>query len=295
MINKPLVSIIMNCYNGEKYLKLAIESIINQKYTNWELIFWDNKSTDNSAKILKKFKDKQIKYFFSKKKTVLYKARNLAMKKAKGKFIAFLDVDDLWTEDKLSKQIPKFKNEKVGLVYSNFYKYYNRNKKIIAFKNKLPSGFVTNSIIKNYQVGFLTVILRKEFTKKYSFDYRYDLLSDYDFILFFSLKFKFACINKPLGFYRIHDQQFQKLNMVKQAKQFCNWYKKKNIKKKFKKYDLSTINKKIKYYDLIKDINKSKINVITKIFNNFDFYNFIKILIIIFLPKKFYLRFIDNV
>ena len=83
--------------------------------------------------------------------------------------------------------------------------------------------------------------------------------------------------------------------MVKQAKQFCNWYKKKNIEKKFKKYDLSTINKKIKYYDLIKDINKSKINIITKIFNNFDFYNFIKILIIIFLPKKFYLRFIDNV
>ena len=68
MIKSPLVSVIMNCYNGEKYLKLAIASIINQKYTNWELIFWDNKSTDNSAKILKKFKDKRIKYFFSKKK-----------------------------------------------------------------------------------------------------------------------------------------------------------------------------------------------------------------------------------
>ena len=116
MTNKPLVSIIMNCYNGEKYLKHSIKSIINQKYVNWELIFWDNKSTDNSAKILKKFKDKRIKYFYAKKKTVLYKARNLALKKAKGKFIAFLDVDDLWTKDKLSKQIPKFKDKKVGIV-----------------------------------------------------------------------------------------------------------------------------------------------------------------------------------
>ena len=68
MTNKPLVSIIMNCYNGEKYLKHSIKSIINQKYVNWELIFWDNKSTDNSAKILKKFKDKRIKYFYAKKK-----------------------------------------------------------------------------------------------------------------------------------------------------------------------------------------------------------------------------------
>ena len=65
---EPLVSIIMNCHNGEKYLKKSVSSIINQSYRNWELIFWDNKSSDNSAKILKNFKDKRIKYFYSKKK-----------------------------------------------------------------------------------------------------------------------------------------------------------------------------------------------------------------------------------
>ena len=57
MKDKSLVSIIMNCYNGEKYLYDSIKSVINQKYKNWELIFWDNKSTDNSAKIFKSFKD----------------------------------------------------------------------------------------------------------------------------------------------------------------------------------------------------------------------------------------------
>ena len=68
MKKQPLVSIIMNCLNGEKYLNSAIDSVINQTYKNWELIFWDNRSTDNSANILKKYKDKRIKYFYSKKK-----------------------------------------------------------------------------------------------------------------------------------------------------------------------------------------------------------------------------------
>ena len=122
MKNPPLVSIIMNCFNGERYLESAINSVINQTYKHWELIFWDNKSSDNSAKILKKFKDKRIRYFYSKNKTVLYKARNLAIKKSKGKFLAFLDVDDMWEKNKLSLQIPEFKNKKIGLVYSNFYK-----------------------------------------------------------------------------------------------------------------------------------------------------------------------------
>ena len=85
----PLVSIIMNCHNGEKYLKESLRSIFNQKYKNWELIFWDNYSSDNSRKIIKKFKDKRIRYFYSKKFNSLYNSRNLAIGKAKGKYISF--------------------------------------------------------------------------------------------------------------------------------------------------------------------------------------------------------------
>ena len=64
--NKPLVSVIMNCHNGQNFLSDAIQSVINQTYKNWELIFWDNFSTDESTKILNQFKDKRIKYFKSK-------------------------------------------------------------------------------------------------------------------------------------------------------------------------------------------------------------------------------------
>ena len=70
--NFPLISVIMNCYNGSKYLKNSIKSLLNQKYKNWELIFWDNKSLDDSKKILLGFKDKRIKYFKSKNFLSLY-------------------------------------------------------------------------------------------------------------------------------------------------------------------------------------------------------------------------------
>ena len=297
MKKKPLVSIIMNCLNGSKYLEISINSVLQQDYKNWELIFWDNKSTDSSYKILKSFKDKRIKYFRASTRTVLYKARNLALQKAKGKFVAFLDVDDFWSKDKLSKQIPKFKNKNVGLVYSNFYKYYSySDKKIIAFKNELPKGKVTEKIIKNYQVGFLTVMIRKNLlNKKIVFDYKYDLLSDYDFVLNFSLKHHFHCVDKPLAFYRIHTGQLQKKKMIIQAKQFCQWFKKKKIKTIFKNYDLSTIYKKYEYYNLVKELNGSIFNIYLKIFKKFNFLNFLKINVLIFLPKKIIFRFIDNV
>ena len=295
MKKQPLVSIIMNCLNGEKYLSNAIDSVIKQTYKNWELIFWDNQSTDNSASILKRYKDKRIKYFYSKKKTVLYKARNEAIKKSKGEFLAFLDVDDIWTRNKLSLQIPKFENKKIGLVYSNFYKYKNF-KKDLAYKTKLPSGKITNSIINNYQVPFLTVVLRKKFINKNKvFDYKYDLLSDYDFVLNFSLKHYFQSINKPLALYRIHDNQLQKIMMFSQADQFCNWVKNKKIKLKFKKYNLSSIYKKYEYYDLLRNLNKSRVKFFLKIIKKFDFKNFIKISILIFFPKKIAFKFFENV
>ena len=95
-MKSELISIIMNCHNGEKFLKKALNSILQQTYENWELIFWDNKSSDKSKNIFKKFKDPRFKYFYAKKFSDLHRARNFAIKKAKGKFITFLDTDDFF-------------------------------------------------------------------------------------------------------------------------------------------------------------------------------------------------------
>ena len=93
---KKLISVIVNCHNGEKYLERCILSILKQTYNNLEIIFWDNNSKDNTSNILKKINDKRIRYFRSNKYLKLYEARNSALKKTKGDFIAFLDIDDTW-------------------------------------------------------------------------------------------------------------------------------------------------------------------------------------------------------
>ena len=117
---KPLVSIIMNSHNGDQHLSQSINSILKQTYKNWELIFWDNSSFDKTREKLKKIKDKRIKYFFSKKFNTLYKSRNLAIRKAKGKYVCFLDVDDQWRKSKISDQVEKLEKKNEFFIYSNF-------------------------------------------------------------------------------------------------------------------------------------------------------------------------------
>ena len=120
----------MNCHNGERYLKQSLKSVLIQTYKNWELIFWDNSSTDDSKQVFKSFKDKRFKYFKSSKFNTLYKSRNLAIKKCKGDLICFLDTDDWWSKNKLLSQIKLFKkNKNISFVFSNYYQYFQRIKK----------------------------------------------------------------------------------------------------------------------------------------------------------------------
>ena len=133
--DQPLVSIIINCYNGEAYLNECIKSVLSQTYNNWEIIFWDNRSEDRSAVIFKSYDDERFKYFYANEHTPLYKARNLAIEKSKGELIAFIDTDDLWVKNKLELQVPLFKDLKISLVYGNLWIIKNNleNKKLSTF------------------------------------------------------------------------------------------------------------------------------------------------------------------
>ena len=110
--NELLVSVIMNCYNGEKYLREAIDSVYSQTYKDWEIIFWDNASTDRSAEIAKSYNSK-LKYFRGEKTIPLGAARNKALEKCSGDYVAFLDCDDLWMEDRLKKQMELMLRKKI--------------------------------------------------------------------------------------------------------------------------------------------------------------------------------------
>ena len=162
MSKEPLVSIIINCFNGEKYLHQSLESVISQRYKNWEIIFWDNRSTDKSEQIVRSFKDRRIKYFFAEKHTSLYQARNLAIQKSSGDLLAFIDADDLWEKNKLELQVPLFQDSKISLVYSNLWiTKQNLEKKKLFIKKESPSGFIYEKLLDDYNVGIITTVFRK--------------------------------------------------------------------------------------------------------------------------------------
>ena len=110
--DKPIVSIIMNCHNGSTYLDKSLKSVLKQSFKKWELIFLNNKSKDKSKEIIIGYKDKRIRYFETKTLLNLYQARNQAIKKSRAKYLAFLDADDWWHKEKLTKQKPCEKSGK---------------------------------------------------------------------------------------------------------------------------------------------------------------------------------------
>tara|TARA_B100000925_G_scaffold285624_1_gene262191 strand:- start:1465 stop:2349 length:885 start_codon:yes stop_codon:yes gene_type:complete len=239
MINKKgLVSVIMNCFNGEKYLSHAVKSVLKQNYKNFEVIFWDNQSTDNSASIFKSFDDKRLKYFYAKTHTNLYEARNHAIEKSNGEYIAFLDTDDIWEHDKLSKQLPLFKNNKVGFVYSNYLIFDEIKNRKYQSKNKLFKGEVSANLLKNYFIGLLTLVIRRSayenITEK--FDPNLQIIGDLDFIYRLSLNWYGDFSTKNLAICRKHGENLLFKQSHKNVEELI--YFEKKLKKYFDEKNL---------------------------------------------------------
>ena len=207
--NNSQVSIIINCFNGEKYLKEALISVVKQSYKNWEVIFWDNQSTDSSATIFKSYHDKRFKYYYANQHTRLYEARNEAIKRSSGEFIAFLDTDDFWEKDKLELQMPLFEDSTVGVVYGNIFIINEKlNKKEIFLRKKKPKGFILNDLLINYCLSLVTLVIRKNFLDGFQppFNSKFHIIGDFDLMIKMSAKYKFDCVEKPIASYRIHQK-----------------------------------------------------------------------------------------
>ena len=287
---KPLISIIINCFNGEKYLKDCLISVLNQSYTNWEVIFWDNQSSDNSKRIFLELKDERFKYYNSNNHTPLYEARNNAIKKSSGNIIAFLDTDDWWEKNKLEKQVPLFENEKIGMVYSNCYLFFEKkNKKKIYIKKTLKSGNITNHLFKSYEVGITTVLLKKKaFDSVAGFNNKYNIIGDFDLIMRLSTKYQFNCIQEPLAYYRIHDKNFSILNSMSEIDELQNWINDHSIiSNELLKPHLYRTKQRIDFLKTIKLINeKEMIKAIKKIILFPISINKIKLILYFIFPKR---------
>jgi len=295
MNEKPLVSILMNCYNGERYLRESLSSVLNQTYKNWELIFWDNKSQDESVKIFNSFNDKRFKLFNAEKHTILYEARNLAIQKTTGELIAFLDTDDIWLSDKLEKQVKLFKNKEVGLVYSNFWMLNDSLilKKKIFRKKKLPRGKVLKSILSDYVVGLSTIIISRNKIKdiKNVFNTKYDLLADFDFVVNFSIDNNFECIQESTTYIRIHEKSLSHVFIDQLIQQSKEWYSEAQMNPALSAHkELKKVNEKILYDEVRQIILKEKF--VISFFKFLKFPNSLrkfKLFLLLFLSKKIFL------
>lgn len=203
----------MNCYNGEKYLREAIESIYSQTYENWEIIFLDNASVDNSALIAKTF-DRRLRYFSTKKTIPLGGARSIAMKEAKGDYIAFLDCDDIYFPDKIKIQLEKMQDNEAILSYGSWVKINDDGHELKKYKLKEFYGNQLKSLLYKYKVNFQTLMIDRKFIheKNINFNNKLKFAPDFELVMRIAYHSNIMTISDYLVKYRVHNNSMSKKN-----------------------------------------------------------------------------------
>jgi teichuronic acid biosynthesis glycosyltransferase TuaG len=178
---KPIVTIIIPNFNKQEYLAECINSVIEQSFTEWNLIIIDDNSTDDSILILSKLeRNEKIKLIKLKKNKGPSFCRNLGMRLSTTKYLAFLDSDDYWDKEKLKDQINFMKNQNFKLTFSDYYIFKNSKKNNIIDSTNISPSLDFNHFIKNSSINTSTLILEKSIIGKTKFK-NIPLLEDYIF------------------------------------------------------------------------------------------------------------------
>jgi teichuronic acid biosynthesis glycosyltransferase TuaG len=222
---KEMTSIITPLYNSEEFIKDTVDSVLSQTYTNWEMIIVDDASTDKSVAIIQELidGDDRVKLLRLSKNVGAAQARNRALQVAKGRYIAFLDSDDLWSPDKLEKQLLFMSERKIPISFTS-YELIDENG--INRMHTIHSVDKLNQIdyLKNTIIGFSTSMID---TKIVGNHFRMkDIRTRQDTSLWITLLGKgfFAYgINEVLVKYRTHSKSIS-ANKIKAAKQVWNLY-----------------------------------------------------------------------
>ena len=226
-MHDELVSIITPVFNCEKHLSKTIESVISQTYKNWELLLVDDCSPDKSSKIIKKYqkKDKRVKYIKLNKNSGAAAARNTALENSEGRFIAYLDSDDLWKKSKIEKQINYMLKNNYAFTCTDYEKIDEEDNKlkIVKIPKKVDYNlFLRNTIIQTVGVMVDTKITGKEVLKMPNIRRRQDAATWAQI-----LKSGYDCYEVPetLSCYRVVKNSLSS-NKIKAVKTNWYWYRK---------------------------------------------------------------------
>ena len=219
-----VISIILCCYNSEKYLEETLQSIVDQTFKNWELIIVNDGSRDNTSKILNEFvnNNKHLRItLINQTNQGIAESRNNAIKIANSKWISIIDHDDLWLPEKLDIQYDLIKkNKNCFLFFSDFYIFNKSSIKSRFEISKEKDGFIPYKLNLNKTNGYInlikyggfiassTVIFNKEVLKFIgNFDSSYKFITDYVFFIKISEKFDILASPEPLSKWRSHNDQ----------------------------------------------------------------------------------------
>jgi len=159
---KPTVSVITPVYNAEEFIKETIESVLNQTYEDYEYLLIDDCSTDNSADIVQSYaeQDHRVKYIKLKENSGAAVARNTGLENAKGRFIAFIDSDDVWYPKKLEKQLRFMKENEEAFTYTK-YEHISEYGQVGAAPN-FPERLNYSGLLKNTAIACSTVVIDRQ-------------------------------------------------------------------------------------------------------------------------------------
>lgn len=210
MNNLPLVSVIIPCYNHEKYIEQSILSVINQTYKNIELIVIDDGSKDNSSEIIKNMQKKFEFTFISQKNQGVCRTLNQGVLLSKGKYIAIIASDDYWDTSKIQKQIEELKkNQNSEFCFTQAIEFDDFNKKRI-FPKRFKIGNVLNFVfIKDFVPAGSMMFSRKLFDRLKGFNENLQA-EDWDFVIRSAANTEFCVVKEPLLYYRSHDSNTMK-------------------------------------------------------------------------------------
>lgn len=211
-MDAPIFSVIVNCRNSARFLQSCLESIQNQTFKNYEVIVWDNCSTDNTFEIAFDFSqaDVRFKVIHGETSLKLGQARNAAIHKAQGKYLAFLDSDDLWHSNFLSNhhKVLQDSNDNifgVGNVIevNSSFNLLNENNYMSSSNTTVPN-YIFRKLLKGNTIYFSSLVVPVSFFKDQAwFNPEYVQAEDYELLLRISQKLK--CYKTGLAFYRIHE------------------------------------------------------------------------------------------
>jgi len=229
MQNDILISVMICCYNSEKYLSETIDSIINQSYKNWEIIAINDGSSDNTEKIIQNYIKKGIPiiYHYQKNKGFA-NARNKAIELANADWIAIIDHDDICLQGRLETQVQDINyNSNCSLFFGDSIHFLDNGSivrkqfdSVIPYEFDLREGNATNMLIRHgCFIDSETVVFNKKHALSIGgFNEKYKYITDYDFFLNMSAKYSLFCSQKILSKWRIHENQMT--NIMKEILRF---------------------------------------------------------------------------